>query len=192
MVSEREARQIERANAIYRPPVMFIPCLRPWPGWDAWIEIFEAAGYAALTPGWPIAARPLSETHGKPGYDPGGLIGQAADHVASIAARLDRRPAIVGRCSGGLLAETLARVGRPVATVALDAAPTDVLPARRVLQLRSVAPDGDRVWRDVGITALEFVRRHAPRHIDVNVRRLGIGVMSDSAEDDLGKIADRA
>ena len=48
------AEQIDQANASGRTPVVFIHGLWLLPtSWDRWAAVFEEAGYAALTPGWP-------------------------------------------------------------------------------------------------------------------------------------------
>ena len=46
--------QVEHANATGLTPVVFIHGL--WllgSSWNRWATVFEQAGYAALTPGWP-------------------------------------------------------------------------------------------------------------------------------------------
>ena len=49
-----EEREIEAANESGRTPVVFVHGLWLLPSsWDRWAELFEHAGYAALTPGWP-------------------------------------------------------------------------------------------------------------------------------------------
>src|SRR4051812_11538839 len=53
-ITQREADQIEQANAGGRTPVVFIHGL--WllaSSWDRWAAVFEQAGYAPLAPGWP-------------------------------------------------------------------------------------------------------------------------------------------
>ena len=46
-----EAEQVERANAAGKRPVVFIHGLWVRPrGWNRWAEVFEQAGYAAVTP----------------------------------------------------------------------------------------------------------------------------------------------
>ena len=46
-----EADQIKAANASKKTPVVFIHGLWLLPSsWDRWAEVFEAAGYAPLTP----------------------------------------------------------------------------------------------------------------------------------------------
>ena len=53
-ITEHETDQIERANGSGRTPVVFVHGLFLLPSsWDRWAELFEAAGYVALTPGWP-------------------------------------------------------------------------------------------------------------------------------------------
>ncbi len=51
-ITEHEAGQVERANGSGRTPVMFVHGLWLLPSsWDRWAELFEAAGYIAVTPG---------------------------------------------------------------------------------------------------------------------------------------------
>ena len=53
-ITEHEAEQVERANATGTTPVVFVHGLWLLPSsWDRWAAVFEEAGYAALTPGWP-------------------------------------------------------------------------------------------------------------------------------------------
>jgi hypothetical protein len=52
VISERETRQIESAKASGRTPVVAIHGLWLLPSsWSDWAQLFEEAGYAALTPG---------------------------------------------------------------------------------------------------------------------------------------------
>jgi hypothetical protein len=168
-ITEREIRQIERANAIHRQPVIFIPGRLPG-SWDRWVGAFEAAGYAALTPSWPNGFRTTPEASQAAVEISGEILARIADHFAGVAARLDRRPAVVSYSLGSLIALTLAGWGLSSATVAMDSAPSGDS-ALVVLSLRSAATEHG--WREVAETALEFVRRHAPRDADLIVRRLG-------------------
>ena len=53
-ITGHEAAQINRANATNATPVVFVHGLWLLPSsWDRWVALFEAAGYVALTPGWP-------------------------------------------------------------------------------------------------------------------------------------------
>jgi non-heme chloroperoxidase len=53
-ITGHEAAQVERANALSATPVVFVHGLWLLPSsWDRWVTLFEEAGYAAITPGWP-------------------------------------------------------------------------------------------------------------------------------------------
>jgi pimeloyl-ACP methyl ester carboxylesterase len=91
--------------------------------WDRWAELFEAAGYAALTPGWPDDPDTAAEAKAHPEVFAGKSIGQVADHSAAIASALARKPAIIGHSFGGLMAQILAGRGLSAVTVAIDPAP---------------------------------------------------------------------
>ncbi|MGJ4933887.1 alpha/beta fold hydrolase [Bradyrhizobium oligotrophicum] len=123
---------IGAANAAQKPAVIFIHGLWLKPSsWDRWAEMFAAAGYAALAPGWPaeVGGAAAPET-----------IGEVAAHFAAIAGALDRRPAVIGHSFGGLIAQILAGRGLSAATVAIDPAPfRGVLPLP-VSALRSAWP----------------------------------------------------
>jgi pimeloyl-ACP methyl ester carboxylesterase len=66
-VTPREAEQVERANASGKTPVVFIHGL--WllaSSWDRWAEVFEEAGYAAVTPSWPDDPETIDEARAHP------------------------------------------------------------------------------------------------------------------------------
>ena len=53
-VTKDELKQVARANASEKPPVVFVHGLWLLPSsWDRWAKVFEAAGYSAVRPGWP-------------------------------------------------------------------------------------------------------------------------------------------
>jgi len=115
---------IEQVNASGLTPVVFIHGLWLLPSsWDRWAEVFQAAGYAPITPGWPDDPETVAEANAHPEVMAGKTVGQVADHYAEIIGKLDKQPAIVGHSFGGLLAEILAGRGLSNATVAIDAAP---------------------------------------------------------------------
>ena len=59
---------IDRVNASGRTPVVFIHGLWLLPSsWDRWAEVFDAAGYAAISPGWPDDPSTVSGSSGQPG-----------------------------------------------------------------------------------------------------------------------------
>jgi non-heme chloroperoxidase len=140
-VREHERKQIERANASGRDPVIFVHGL--WllsSSWSRWAEMFEAAGYTALTPSWPDDPETVSQANAEPEVLAGKTIGQVADHVAATIGLLDRKPAIVGHSFGGLLTQIVAGRGLAVASVAIDPAPfRGVLPLP-ISSLRSARP----------------------------------------------------
>jgi pimeloyl-ACP methyl ester carboxylesterase len=140
-ISERESRQIEAANASGRPPVVFVHGLWLLPSsWDAWAQFFEEAGYAALTPSWPDDPETVEEARAHPEVFAGKTIGQVADHVADVIGKLERKPAVMGHSTGGLVAQIIAGRGLSAATVAIDPGPfRGVLPLP-LTTLRSSLP----------------------------------------------------
>jgi len=123
-ITEHEAGQVERANAAGATPVMFVHGLYLLPSsWDRWAEVFEAAGYVALTPGWPDDPETTSEARTHPEVLAGKSVGQVADHFAAIASSLATKPAVIGHSFGGLIAQILAGRGLAAVTVAIDPAP---------------------------------------------------------------------
>jgi non-heme chloroperoxidase len=133
--------QIARANATDLTPVVFIHGLWLLPSsWDRWAEVFEEAGYVALTPGWPDDPETVEEANANPEVFAHKGIGDVADRYCEVIAELDRKPAVVGHSFGGLLAQIVAGRGVAAATVAIDPAPfRGVLPLP-ISALKSAAP----------------------------------------------------
>jgi pimeloyl-ACP methyl ester carboxylesterase len=140
-ISEREAGQVEQANAGERTPVVFIHGLWVLPSsWDNWVQLFEEAGYAGLTPDWPDDPETVEEARANPDVLANKTLGQVADHTAEVIGKLDRKPAVMGHSTGGLLAQILADRGLSAATVAIDPGPfRGVLPLP-IAALRSASP----------------------------------------------------
>ena len=70
-ITQREAEQVERANASGRTPVVFIHGLWLLPSsWDKWARAFEEAGYAAVTPSWPDDPETIEEARAHPRSSP--------------------------------------------------------------------------------------------------------------------------
>jgi pimeloyl-ACP methyl ester carboxylesterase len=140
-ISEREREQVERANASGKTPVVLIHGLWLLPSsWDRWAEVFEEAGYAAVTPSWPDDPETVDEAREHPEVFAGKTLGQIADHVADVIDALDKKPVVMGHSTGGLLAQMIADRGLAAATVAIDPGPfRGVLPLP-VSALRSAAP----------------------------------------------------
>ncbi len=88
--------------------------------WDNWAELFEEAGYVALTPGWPDDPETVEDARAKPDVFARKTLKQVADHTTEIINALDKKPVLIGHSTGGLLAEMLAGRGLAAATVAID------------------------------------------------------------------------
>jgi non-heme chloroperoxidase len=140
-ITQRETGQIEQANASGRTPVVFIHGLWLLPSsWDRWAQLFEENGYAALTPSWPDDPETVEEARANPDVLAKKTIGQVADHTADIIGKLDKKPAVMGHSTGGLLAQIIADRGLSAATVAIDPGPfRGVLPLP-ISALRSASP----------------------------------------------------
>ncbi len=116
--------QVAQANASGRVPVVFIHGLWLLPSsWDRWARLFQEAGYAPVSPGWPDDPDTVAEAIADPGVFAGKTVGQVADHYSAVIGTLTRRPAVIGHSFGGLLAQIVAGRGLSAATVAIDAAP---------------------------------------------------------------------
>jgi len=123
-ITKREAAQIERANASGARPVVFVHGLWLLPSsWDRWVELFEDAGYVALTPGWPDDPETVAEAREHPEVFAGKGITGIANYHEAIIRRLDRKPVIIGHSFGGLLTMILAGRGLAATSVAISPAP---------------------------------------------------------------------
>jgi len=120
-ITERERKQVERANATAATPVVFIHGLWLLPSsWEPWAALFEQAGYVALTPSWPDDPETVEAARANPEILAKKTLRQVADHTAEIITALKKKPAVLGHSTGGLLAEMLAGRGLSAATVAID------------------------------------------------------------------------
>ena len=120
-VTDREREQIERANAKTATPIVFIHGLWLLPSsWDRWAEVFEEAGYVALTPDWPDDPASIEAARAEPEALAKKSLKQVADHTALVIDALDKKPVLIGHSTGGLLAEMLAGRGVAAVTVAID------------------------------------------------------------------------
>src|SRR5438067_2146234 len=140
-ISDHEAEQVERANASGLTPVAFVHGLWLLPSsWDRWMTMFEEAGFAALSPGWPDDPETGEEANAHPEVFAHKSVGQIADHVDGIVRRLDKKPVVIGHSFGGLLAQIIAGRGLAAVTVAIDPAPfRGVLPLP-ISSLRAASP----------------------------------------------------
>jgi pimeloyl-ACP methyl ester carboxylesterase len=108
--------------------------------WDRWARVFEDAGYAALTPGWPDDPETVEEASAHPEVFAHKTIGEVADHYAEVIGQLQKKPAVIGHSFGGLITQILAGRGLAAVSVAIDPAPfRGVLPLP-LSSLKSASP----------------------------------------------------
>jgi pimeloyl-ACP methyl ester carboxylesterase len=123
-ISKREQGQIEAANKSGRTPVVFIHGLWLLPSsWDNWVGLFEENGYAAVTPDWPDDPETVEEARANPEVFAKKTLGQVADHTAEVIGQLDKKPAVMGHSTGGLLTFLIADRGLSAVSVAIDPGP---------------------------------------------------------------------
>jgi non-heme chloroperoxidase len=140
-ITQRESEQVQAANTSGRTPVVFIHGLWLLPSsWQRWADLFEEAGFAAVTASWPDDPETVEQARANPDVFAGKTVGQVADHVAEVIGGLTAKPVVIGHSFGGLLAQIEAGRGLSAATVAIDPAPfRGVLPLP-ISSLRSGLP----------------------------------------------------
>ena len=140
-ITQRETEQVDQANKSGKTPVVFIHGLWLLPSsWDRWAQLFEEAGYPAVTPSWPDDPETIDEARANPEVFAKKTLGQIADHTAEVIGQLTKKPVVMGHSTGGLLAQMIADRGLSAATVAIDPGPfRGVLPLP-VFALRSAGP----------------------------------------------------
>jgi pimeloyl-ACP methyl ester carboxylesterase len=140
-ISEREAGQIEAANAGGRTPVVFIHGLWLLAGsWESWATLFDEAGYAPVAADWPDDPATVEVARANPQALAGKSVGQVADHMAEVIGALNTKPAVVGHSFGGLVAQNIAGRGISAATVAVDPAPFKGVLPLPIAALRTTLP----------------------------------------------------
>ena len=140
-VSDRESQQVDQANRSGRTPVVFIHGLWLLPSsWNNWVDFFEQNGYAGVTPDWPDDPETVEAARANPDVLAKKTLKQVADHTQEVIEGLQKKPAVMGHSTGGLLAQLIADRGLSAATVAIDPGPfRGVLPLP-VSTLRVSAP----------------------------------------------------
>lgn len=124
IITSRELAQTEKANASGLTPVVFVHGLWLLPSsWELWVPLFEQAGFAALTPGWPDDPDTVAEAKAHPEVLAGKSVGQVADHFEAVIRKLKNKPVVIGHSFGGLLTQILAGRGLSKASVAIDPGP---------------------------------------------------------------------
>src|SRR5262249_10212703 len=123
-ITEADQRQIDRANSNGGTPVVFIHGLWLLPSsWDNWVGLFEENGYAGVTPVWPDDPETVEEARANPEAFARKTLKQVADHTAAVIDRLNRKPAVMGHSTGGLLTYMIADRGLSSASVAIARGP---------------------------------------------------------------------
>ncbi|MFL5827654.1 MAG: alpha/beta hydrolase [Thermoleophilaceae bacterium] len=140
-ITQREQQQIDEANSNGKTPVVFIHGLWLLPSsWDNWAGLFREAGYAPVQPVWPDDPDTVEQARANPDVFAKKTIGQIADHTVEVIGKLNKKPAVMGHSTGGLLAQIIAGRGLSAATVAIDPGPfRGVLPLP-VSSLKSALP----------------------------------------------------
>ena len=140
-ITQREMEQVDAANTSGQTPVVFVHGL--WllaTSWDPWRAAFASAGYATLAPGWPDDPETVHEARAHPEVFARKTVGQIADHMQAVIAKLSTPPVVIGHSFGGLLAQILAGRGLAAVTAAIDPAPfRGVLPLP-ISALKSASP----------------------------------------------------
>jgi pimeloyl-ACP methyl ester carboxylesterase len=136
-----DTEEIAQANSTGRTPAVFIHGLWLLPSsWDRWAAVFEEAGYAPVTPGWPDDPETVAEAKAHPEVFAHKTVGQVADHYAALVSQLKKKPVVIGHSFGGLLTQMVAGRGLSAASVAIDPAPfRGVLPLP-LSALKSASP----------------------------------------------------
>jgi pimeloyl-ACP methyl ester carboxylesterase len=104
-------------------PVVFVHGL--WvhaTAWQPWMDVFAAAGYAPVNPGWPGDAPTAAASRQGPERVAGTGIAQITAHYAELIKGLPELPILVGHSFGGLLVQKLFGMGLGTACVALSPA----------------------------------------------------------------------
>ena len=124
-----------------RTPVVFIHGL--WmhaDSWQPWMDLYRAAGYDPIAPGWPGDAPTVEETRQHPERLANIGIEAVTEHYAGIIRSLGSKPIVVGHSFGGLVAQKLLGQGLASAAVALDPAQIRGVLRLPIAQLKTSLP----------------------------------------------------
>jgi pimeloyl-ACP methyl ester carboxylesterase len=123
-ISKRESTEVEKANASGKAAVVFVHGLWLLPSsWDRWGEASEEVGLAQVKPDWPDDPETVEAARANPDVFAKKSLKQIADHTEEVIQKLDKKPAVMGHSTGGLLAQIIADRGHSAATVAIDPGP---------------------------------------------------------------------
>ena len=141
-------------------PVVFIHGL--WlhaTSWASWAELFSAAGYDPIAPGWPGDSDTVEASRA----DPDSIADQGIDdvtrHYQAIIDTLPSRPILIGHSFGGMIAEKLLGLDYGAAAIGIDAAQIKGVLPLPLSALHSTLPvfkNPANKHRAVSLTAEQF------------------------------------
>lgn len=102
-------------------PVVFIHGL--WihsDAWQPWVELFRAAGYDAMAPGWPGDSADVETTRRNASALAGKGIDDITEGYLAVIRDLPVKPIVIGHSFGGLIAQKLLAGGNAAAAIAID------------------------------------------------------------------------
>jgi pimeloyl-ACP methyl ester carboxylesterase len=127
--------------------------------WEPWLELFRAAGYDPVAPGWPGEPGTVPEARQQPELVANFSIDDITAHYAKIIDSLDASPILIGHSFGGLFAEKLLGEGFGIAGVGIDPAQIKGVLPLPLAQLRAALPalgNPANLHRSVSLTMKEF------------------------------------
>src|SRR3954451_77965 len=104
-------------------PVVFIHGL--WlhaTSWESWAELFSAAGYDPIAPGWPGDSDTVEASRANPDSIADHGIDDVTRHYQAIIDTLPARPILIGHSFGGMISEKLLGLDYGAAAIGIDAA----------------------------------------------------------------------
>jgi len=104
------------------------------------VELFRAAGYDPIAPGWPGDSATVAESNAHPERIANVGIDDVVEHYATIIRKLPSKPIVVGHSFGGLVAQKLLGMGLASAAIALDPAQIRGVLPLPLAQLKSAFP----------------------------------------------------
>ncbi len=127
--------------------------------WAPWLELFRAAGYDPIAPGWPGEPDTVAGARQDPDLVANTSIDDLTAHYTKVIDSLDAGPIVIGHSMGGLIAEKLLGQGIGVAGVAIDPAQIKGVLPLPLAQLRAALPalgNPANRHRSVSLTPKEF------------------------------------
>ncbi|HET9646882.1 MAG TPA: alpha/beta hydrolase [Microlunatus sp.] len=141
-------------------PVLFIHGL--WlhaTSWNPWLDVFSAAGFAPIAPGWPGEPSTVDEARQHPEAVAGVGIEEVTLHYKSVIDGMTTKPILIGHSFGGMIAEKLLGDDYASAAIAIDAAQIKGVLPLPLSSLRSTLPvfkNPANKERAVSLTVDEF------------------------------------